>query len=408
MGNRLTDSNKSLQFSYNLANLPCRVEGMAGSANAGLTLSYGYLADGTKTSAVATRSGNVDGLKYRGSFVYEVTGSGERLCSIAWDEGRISLDYSQNPANPAVRDEWHVRDHLGSTRAVVNLTDYGTVLEQNEYLPFGTRLNSTQSLATNRYRFGGKEEQRFGTGASSLDLCLSDFGARYYDPFTARWTTRDPMAWKYYSLSPYNYCAGNPANLVDTGGSIIDTFIDAASLATGVNSFISNVKQGKVGAAIVDGIGIALDAAAVATPFIPGGVSAGIKAVRGADKAADALKALNKADDVYDTTKGANAVRNIETLRRQAVKDAWKAEAELVKKTGHGTRDWSKSEIRELLETGKVKGYEGHHINNVNNHPELAGNPNNITFVNKSEHLSKHCGNYRKETHGYLLDRTIH
>ena len=31
--------------------------------------------------------------------------------------------------------------------------------------------------------------------------------------------------------------------------------------------------------------------------------------------------------------------------------------------------------MAELLKTGKVKGYEGHHINNVKDHPGLAGTP---------------------------------
>jgi RHS repeat-associated protein len=218
-GNLVTDTRKGLQFSYNLANLPRKVEGMAGSASAGLTLSYGYLADGTKTSALLSSvSGAVDGLKYRGSFVYEVSGSSERLGSVAWDEGRIAIDYSQNAANPDIRDEWHVRDHLGNTRMVVNLTDYGTVIEKNEYLPFGTRIANSLQSTSNRYRLGGKEEQRFGTGASSLDLRLSDFGARYYDPFTCRWTTCDPLAGKYHSWSPYNYCGNNPIRFSDPNG----------------------------------------------------------------------------------------------------------------------------------------------------------------------------------------------
>ena len=28
----------------------------------------------------------------------------------------------------------------------------------------------------------------------------------------------DPLAEKYYAISPYVYCAGNPVNLVDEGG----------------------------------------------------------------------------------------------------------------------------------------------------------------------------------------------
>ena len=45
-----------------------------------------------------------------------------------------------------------------------------------------------------------------------------DFGARMYDPFTARWTAVDPMAAKYPSHSPFNYCAGNAMNNIDLYG----------------------------------------------------------------------------------------------------------------------------------------------------------------------------------------------
>ena len=264
MGNQLTDSRKGLQFCYNFANLPSKVEGSAGSGNAGLTLNYGYLSDGTKTSAIKeTAAGSgAEGLKYRGSFVYETVAvpgsevSEEFLSGIGWSEGRIAFD---NPFEVAadsaaveavslpdgltvrllahggveepgdttetaasllgtMHDLWYIADHLGNTRAVVDMTFGGFVAESNEYLPFGTRLDGALALPDNRHRFGGKEEQRFGIGAGILDLHLSDFGARYYDPFTARWTTRDPLAGKYAGYSPYSYCGGNPIRFTDRDG----------------------------------------------------------------------------------------------------------------------------------------------------------------------------------------------
>ena len=45
-----------------------------------------------------------------------------------------------------------------------------------------------------------------------------DFGARNYLPAVPRWNSMDPLAEKYYSISPYVYCAGNPVNLVDKDG----------------------------------------------------------------------------------------------------------------------------------------------------------------------------------------------
>ena len=44
------------------------------------------------------------------------------------------------------------------------------------------------------------------------------FGARYYNPDLSMWLSVDPMADKYPSLSPYNYCAWNPMKLVDPNG----------------------------------------------------------------------------------------------------------------------------------------------------------------------------------------------
>ena len=178
---------------------------------------------GVAGTGLTTRfaTGEVIGYRYRGSFVYEVVRQAddsitERLSSVGWNDGRTVLDYSQNSSAPDIRDEWHIADHLGNVRAVV-LMDWsgGTILEQNDYLPFGTRVaNNALESSANRYRLGGKEEQRFG----GLDLAMSDFGARFYDTFTARWTTRDPLAGIYHSLSPYNYCGGNPVNLVDPDG----------------------------------------------------------------------------------------------------------------------------------------------------------------------------------------------
>ena len=62
------------------------------------------------------------------------------------------------------------------------------------------------------YRFNGKESQSFA------GLQYLDYGARFYHPLSTRWTTMDPLAEKYYFLSPYAYCSGNPVNFVDPDG----------------------------------------------------------------------------------------------------------------------------------------------------------------------------------------------
>ena len=45
-----------------------------------------------------------------------------------------------------------------------------------------------------------------------------DYGARQYNPVTARWDRMDPLCEKYYSTSPYAYCLNNPVRLVDPNG----------------------------------------------------------------------------------------------------------------------------------------------------------------------------------------------
>ena len=51
---------------------------------------------------------------------------------------------------------------------------------------------------------------------------FSYFGARYYDSdLMTGWLSVDPLADKYPSLSPYNYCALNPIRVVDPNGDSI-------------------------------------------------------------------------------------------------------------------------------------------------------------------------------------------
>ena len=99
--------------------------------------------------------------------------------------------------------------------------------------------------------------------------------------------------------------------------------------------------------------------------------------------------------------------RELAKARRAAVRKAWAEERALVASGKPGSRQWTRAEKAQLVDTGKVKGYEGHHINNVHDNPSLAGNPNNIKFVNgRAEHLAEHGGNYANPTSGPLINRS--
>jgi len=49
----------------------------------------------------------------------------------------------------------------------------------------------------------------------------------------------DPLAEKYYSISPYAYCAGNPVNRIDPDG--MDWFQNSQ---TGAVVYVSNLSKG--------------------------------------------------------------------------------------------------------------------------------------------------------------------
>jgi RHS repeat-associated protein len=165
----------------------------------------------------------------------------------------------------------------------------GTVVERNDYYPFGmqmahNQLTNSASGSDNKRKFGNKELDVMS------GLNLYDSQARSYDPTLGGFTTADPLGEDDPDYSPYAYCHGNPINKVDPDGRWVESAWDIFSLGTGVASFVHNVKEGNVGAAIVDGIGIVADAAAVVVPLVPGGVGAGIKAVRTADKVAKVVE----------------------------------------------------------------------------------------------------------------------
>ena len=197
--------------------------------NDACSLTYTWLSDGTPVSATLGE-GNLPGRLYNGSFVFVTDSTRIDIAeSVAWDEGRIFF------LDTDTTDCWYAGDHLGNVRSVIDISRgqaVPQVLEQSDYLPYGTRINNTAFASMsgeNRWRYAGKEEQRLrffvtdsfspdGGYNRSLDLGLLNFGARMYDPFTARWTAVDPLASKSLSLGSFVYCRNNPICLFDPYG----------------------------------------------------------------------------------------------------------------------------------------------------------------------------------------------
>ena len=312
-------------------------------------------------------------------------------------------------------------DHLGSSSYITNLD--GEVMQHIEYVPFGeVFVEERNNIWNTPYLFNAKEFDE--------ETGMYYYGARYYNSRLSIWLSNDSEEDKHPNSTTYCYAANNPIKFIDPDGNdiviagkesssvtlttnLIDIRVNASAL--GINWGGNYVLQGEaLLSATLDLVGI-VDPSGVAD-----GLNASLQAKNG-DWGGALISAAGLVPYVGDIAKvgkiskdvkiiktainSTKASKSLSTLRKQAVRDAWKAEQQLVKKTGSGTRNWTKAEKAELLKTGKVKGYEGHHINNVKDHPEFAGNPNNIEFVKRPEHLDAHGGNFRNETHGELLNR---
>ena len=129
-----------------------------------------------------------------------------------FDGGYVDLDDNGSPTGW----NYYVTDHLGSTRMVVGSDN--TVKETINYYPFGSEMRMQDPAQMtgdfqHSYRFTGKELDRLN------GLNMYDFGARWYDVAgVPMWTSVDPLAEKYYHVSPYAYCNNNPVMFVDPDG----------------------------------------------------------------------------------------------------------------------------------------------------------------------------------------------
>ena len=77
--------------------------------------------------------------------------------------------------------------------------------------------------------------------------------------------------------------------------------------------------------------------------------------------------------------------------RNKAVREAWNKELELVQE-GKGTREWTPEQQKDILEKGRAydengKAFEGQHMKSAEMYPEYLGEPGNIQFLTREEHL---------------------
>lgn len=142
--------------------------------------------------------------------------------------------------------KYYVKDHLGSNRILASYN--GTIQQETQYYPYGGIHHFSTNQGTQKFKYNGKE----------LDLMhglnLYDYGARLYDPLVGQFTSIDPLCEKYYSVSPYAYCAGNPVNRIDPNGDsiYIETNNGKILFEMGKSNPNSSKYAGKVYSALMD------------------------------------------------------------------------------------------------------------------------------------------------------------
>ena len=186
-GNMTKDLNKGISsITYNSLNLPQTVN-ISNSIN-----TYVYSAMGTKLS-VSQPNKKTD---YVGNMIYENNTLQRVLVDGGYYEPSTSKYY------------FYLTDHLGNNRVVADQT--GAVVQTNHYYPFGMSFADGVNTDKQPYKYNGKELD------TDRGLNWYDYDARQYDGI--RFTTVDPLAEKYYSISPYAYCANNPIRYTDPTG----------------------------------------------------------------------------------------------------------------------------------------------------------------------------------------------
>ncbi|XP_065500389.1 teneurin-2 isoform X6 [Caloenas nicobarica] len=77
--------------------------------------------------------------------------------------------------------------------------------------------------------------------------------------------------------------------------------------------------------------------------------------------------------------------RVLDQARQRALGSAWAKEQQKARDGREGSRVWTDGEKQQLLNTGRVQGYEGYYVLPVEQYPELADSSSNIQFLRQNE-----------------------
>ncbi|MCA9135403.1 MAG: DUF4595 domain-containing protein [Planctomycetales bacterium] len=104
--------------------------------------------------------------------------------------------------------EWILTDHLGSTRALVDVT--GMISQRLDYDSFGDVIIEPGDGTGSRYLYTGREYDH--------ELGVFYYRARYYDQSVGRFLSEDPLSFGAEDSNNYRYVQNDPISNVDPTG----------------------------------------------------------------------------------------------------------------------------------------------------------------------------------------------
>ena len=207
------DLNKGISnISYNAINLPMSMDIVSPVAEA--KNSYLYTARGEKIESKYLWNSSYSTTPVIGSMALSERMNSSKVVQYAknkvYENGSLKRILLDNGYYEGGKYYFFFCDHLGSIRSISE-TDRPN--QKFHYYPFGMPYpDGSYGEPQPAYRYNGKELDYM----HGLDLY--DYSARYYDFTVGSFTTVDPLAEKYYSISPYAYCLNNPMRFVDPDG----------------------------------------------------------------------------------------------------------------------------------------------------------------------------------------------
>ena len=244
------------------------------------SIEYEYDVQGRRASRI--ENGVTNYFVYDGNqVVADLDGSGNLLRTYVWGQGIDNLLCLTD--HTTTNTYYPIKDHQNSVIALAD--DSGSVVESYEYDAYGNTkvfnasgVELTESAVGNRYGFQGRE--------IDWDTGLYYFRARWYNPDTGRWLSKDPIGIA-GGLNQYVAFGNNPVNFTDPMG---ESWGLVAAIGAGVTALLITV-------AVVVTSPVTITAAAVALTITAIATIMDVKT--GADKIDEAKDIFDKANNVF-------------------------------------------------------------------------------------------------------------